>query len=306
MKLSEAIELFIDRPEIRPASRKTYGNDLNHLKGFIGAERPLADILPLDLLRYSNYLNKDENIQSPFTFNKHVKSLRTFFNWCVKAHIIETSPAAVLRRKKLNESVPKSKAMPDSKLIRLLEYVAETPRGWNPREEALVRFLADTGCRISGAASLTEENIDLKERSAKLYEKGKVDPHIVRFGIECAQAIAAWLLKRKATKGSFVFSTEGQRMSNSDLGNYFRRLCIRSGIGSWGPHSLRHRMGHKAIEKFPVSIVAKMLGDTVDVVIKHYLPQDDEAVQKAMLDMTTDHLVQEQTEVIELPKKRTL
>jgi hypothetical protein len=42
------------------------------------------------------------------------------------------------------------------------------------------------------------------------------------------------------------------------------------------------------------------------VVIKHYLPQDDEAVQKAMLDMTTDHLVQEQTEVIELPKKRTL
>jgi site-specific recombinase XerD len=305
MKLSEAVELFINRPEIRPASKKTYGNDLNHMKGFIGADRPLDEILPVDLLRYSNYLNKKEDIRSPFTFNKHVKSLRTFFNWCVKAQIIEKSPAAVLRRKKLNESVPKSKAMPDSKLLKLLEYVRETPRGWNPREEALIRFLADTGCRISGVASLTEENIDLKDRSAKLYEKGKVEPHVVRFGAECARAISAWLLMRKADKGKHVFSLDGHKMSNTNLGNYFRRLCVRAGIGSWGPHSLRHRMGHKAIEKYPVSIVAKILGDTVDVVIKHYLPHDDEAVQKAMLDMTTDHLVQKDTELVDLQKKRT-
>jgi site-specific recombinase XerD len=305
MKLQEAIDLFVERPEIRADTRKTYSQDLRHMAGFIGDERPLIEILPVDLLRYANHLNKKTAIKSPFTFNKHVKSLRTFFNWCVKASIIEKSPASVLRRKKLNESVPKSKAMPDNKLVKLLEYVRETPRGWQPREEALVRFLADTGCRISGLASLTEENIDLKERKASLYEKGKVEPHVVRFGRECAHALGSWLLQRKADKGRYVFSTDGHEMSSDNLGQYFRRLTERAGIGSWGPHSLRHRMGHKAIAKYPVSIVAKILGDTVDIVIKHYLPQDDEAVQKAMLDMTTDHLIQTDSELLDYLKKRT-
>lgn len=291
MNLNEAIELFIDRPEIRPATRLTYKKDLQHMAGFLGEKRPISEVLPTDILRYGNFLNKSETIQSAHTFNKKVKSMRTFFNWCVTAQIIEKSPAAILKRKPVNHAVPKSKAMPDKHLMRLLEYVAQTPRGWHPREEALIRFLADTGCRISGAASLKEDELDLKNRSAKLYEKGKVEPHTVRFGRECAHAISSWLLQRKADKGRYVFSEDGHRMTNDSLGQYFTRLCQRAKIGTWGPHSLRHRMGHKAIEKYPVSIVAKMLGDTVDVVIKHYLPQDDETVQKAMLDMTTDHLL---------------
>lgn len=291
MKLNEAIDLFIDRPEIRPATRKTYQKDLQHMAGFLGEQRPILEIIPTDILRYGAHLNKSETIQSAFTYNKHVKSMRTFFNWCIKAQIIEKSPAAILKRKPVSEAVPKSKAMPDRKLTRLLEYVSTTPRGWHPREEALIRFLADTGCRIGGAASLTEDLIDLKERSAKLYEKGKTEPHTVRFGRECAHAISSWLIQRKSTEGRYVFSEDGHQMTNDSLGQYFTRLCDRAGIGRWGPHSLRHRMGHKAIEKYPVSIVAKMLGDTVDVVIKHYLPQDDESVQKAMLDMTTDHLL---------------
>lgn len=296
MQLNEAIELFIDRPEIRPATRRTYLHDLRAMAAFLGTARPVSEIIPTDLMRYGNHLNKQPGIRSPFTYNKHVKSMRAFFNWCVRADLIEKSPATILKRKKANESVPKSKAMPDLKLIRLLEYVAATPRGWDPREEAFVRFLADTGCRISGAANLTEDHLDLRERKALLYEKGKTDPHTVRFGRECAYALTTWLLQRKAANGRYVFSVNGQRMTNRSLGQYFRRLCERAGIGSWGPHSLRHRMGHKAIEKHPVSIVAKILNDTPEIVIKHYLPQHDEAVQKAMLDMTTDYLIRHDIE----------
>lgn len=296
MQLDEAIELFIDRPEIRPATRRTYLHDLRAMAAFIGHARPVAEIIPVDIMRYGNHLNKQPGIASPFTYNKHVKSMRAFFNWCTRAELIDKSPALILKRKKANESVPKSKAMPDHKLIRLLEYVAASPRGWEPREEALVRFLADTGCRISGAASLTEDHLDLRERSARLYEKGKTEPHTVRFGRECGYALNTWLLQRKALHGRYVFSVDGHRLTNRSLGQYFRRLCERAGIGAWGPHSLRHRMGHKAIEKHPVSIVAKILNDTPEIVIKHYLPQHDEAVQKAMLDMTTDYLIQHNIE----------
>lgn len=300
MQLSEAIELFIDRPEISAATRRTYQYDLRQMVHYVG-DKPMSEIIPADILRYGNFTNKRKGVQSSFTYNKHVKTMRTFFNWCIKAQIIERSPAAVLSRKKIDERVPKSKAMPDRKLVTLLEYVAETPRGWNPREEALVRFLADTGCRISGIANLRVKDLKLDERKAVLYEKGRVEARGVRFGRECSHALSAWLLMREPLAGQYVFSTDGHRMTNEALGQYFRRLCQRAGIGSWGPHSLRHRFGHKAIQKHPVSIVAKMLGDSVEVTMKHYLPQDEEYVEKAMLEMTTDYLIQH--DIVDLLKE---
>lgn len=302
MKLADAIVLFIDRPEIAPATRKSYYYDLNNMQDYLGTARAVSDIIPADMLRYTQALNQKEDIQSNHTYNKHITSISAFFNFCVEAQLIDKSPAAILSRKRVSERADESKAMPDNKLAKLLEYVRQTPRDWNPREEALVRFLADTGVRIRSAATLTEDRLNLKEHSARVIMKNMNDLHTVRFGRECSHALSAWLLMRNASSGVYVFSTDGHQMGNDHLGQFFRRLCQRSGIGSWGPHSLRHRFGHKAAEKYPASIAAKMLGDTIEVFLKHYAPQDDDYVQRAMLEMTTDHLVN--NEIIALDMRR--
>lgn len=303
MNLADAIAIFINRPEIAPATRKSYYYDLNNMRDYLGPARAVSDIIPADLLRYTQALNQSEDIQSNHTYNKHITSISAFFNFCVEAQLIDKSPAVILSRKRVSERIPKSKAMPDNKLAKLLEYVQQSPRGWNPREEAIVRFLADTGVRIRSAATLTEDRLDNATRSAKVIMKNMDDLHTVRFGRECSRALSAWLLMRGADNGHYVFSTDGHQMGNDHLGQYFRRLGQRAGIGSWGPHSLRHRFGHKAAEKFPASIAAKMLGDTVEVFLKHYAPQDEEYIQRAMLEMTTDHLVE--TEVLTLKFKES-
>ena len=293
MKLIDAVDLFTNRPEIASATQRTYLYDLKTMCSHLGPARLVTDIIPADLLRYAHSLSESETITSNHTYNKHVTSIKAFFKFCADARIIPENPAKVLKKKRVSRRVPKSKAMPDSKLVKLLEYVKETPRGWSPREESLVRFLADTGVRIGSAAALTEspDHLNLKERWAAVEMKNMVDLHVVRFGRECSHALSAWLLARNATEGNYVFSTDGHRMTNDSLGQYFTRLGKRAGIGTWGPHSLRHRFGHNAAKKFPPSIGAKMLGDTVEVYIAHYAQYDDETILKSMAEMTTDHLL---------------
>ncbi|MGJ3241129.1 MAG: tyrosine-type recombinase/integrase [Anaerolineae bacterium] len=291
MNLHEAVDLFISRPDIKPATSRSYRYDLHAMSEFIGPSKPLSSVIPADVMRYFVHLNQSDSIQSDHTYNKHVTSARAFFKFCVDMQLLDASPAKTIKKKKVSYAVDLSKAMPDHKLRRLLEYVSESPRGWHPREEALVRFIADTGSRIGGARSLTWSQVDLSNRTAITYEKGKLEPHAKSFGRECARALGAWKLKQDAVSGQYVFSTDGRMMSDGNLAQYFRRLCQRAGIGSWGPHSLRHRFGHRAIEQFPVSVVAAMLGDTVEVTIASYLPKDKAAVEQAMRQMTTDQIL---------------
>lgn len=259
MLLHEAVELFVSRPNIAPATKRTYLYDLDAMMDFIGKTKPVTSIIPADVLRYFVYINNKESIASDHTYNKHLTSARAFYRFCEDMELISANPIKTLKKKKVSHAVDKSKAMPDLKLKRLLDYVAESPRGWNPREESIVRFLADTGCRIGGARSLKWESIDISERTATTFEKGKLEPHAKSFGRECARVLTAWQVRQDTTRGQYVFSSDGRMMTEGSLGQYFRRLSERAGIGSWGPHSLRHRFGHKAIEKFPVSVVAGML-----------------------------------------------
>lgn len=295
--LSEATEMLCLRPHLRPATRRTYRYDLDHFADHVGKEMKVVDITHFDILRYSKTIlpeNPDNGIRSDATYNKHVTSLNTLFNFLVEIGEIDKSPTTVLKRRNVDEHVPEEKAMPTIKLTRLIDYTSETARGWKPREEALVRLLADTGIRISGIANLEEKHLDLNARLAVIYQKGKVRPHTVPFGIKCGQALSAWLLKRKATEGQFVFSRSGKRIHNENQSQFFRRLCMKAGIGSWGPHSLRHRYALEALKKgFDVATVARMLDDTVEVVLKHYVRHSEAHVEQAMRAMSTDYMIEE-------------
>lgn len=291
MQLSEAVDLFISRPELKPATKRSYHYDLKAISDFIGRSKPIKEILPTDVLRYFIHLDGRETVTSKHTYNKHITSARAFFKFCESLQLIDKAPTSVIKKKKVSHLVDKSKAMPDVKLIRLLDYVRETPRGWKPREEALVRFLADTGARVGGARTLTWEHVDFDLRTATTFEKGKLEPHTKIFGRECKRALIAWKLEQESTKGQYVFSSDGRLMKQNNLGQYFERLCKRAGIGTWGPHSLRHRYAHEAIKKFDVSKVAGMIGDTVEVTMAHYLPRDKKSIEDAMRMMSSDHIM---------------
>jgi integrase/recombinase XerD len=278
-----AVESFL--AGYRKTTATTYAQDLRPMVAWLGPERPLQIVEngervdyfePPDLVEYVNLaLVQRDPPYAPATIEKHKKTLRTFWNWCAKHGYVNQSPFAV-PSKKLARGVDPDKIMPDAKLDTLLTYAR-----WEPRRYALVTFLADTGCRRGGAAGLTIDRLDLGKRRATVEEKGEVS-YTVYFGDVTARALRDWLSRRGAV-GSTVFSRDGEPMTASALAQYFRRSCIAAGIGSWGPHSLRHRKGDQ-LQRSGVDprTAARVLGHTnYMTTLDYYYHEDDERVEAA-------------------------
>jgi integrase/recombinase XerC len=273
MHLSQAIELFLG--EQTASTARSYFYVLRAMQNYVGPARPLAAVDPALLLAYSQVVRERPTITSPVSINKHIKTIRTFFNWCVKTGLIDQSPAAGLRCVRQPQSVPRAKAMPDEHYRQLVDYAQR-----RPRYLALVLFLGDTGCRIGGAAGLRWSEINFAERRAIVTEKGG-EPRPVWFGRECAYALSRWRLEHTLRDGDYVFQRHGRRMLNDSLGQLFEKLCRRAGIGAYGPHSLRHRKGHQFADAHVApSLAAVALGHGSPVTtLTYYYPQDWDRVR---------------------------
>ncbi len=279
--LHKAVQLFLNEYLTRPATRKSYFYDLDSMLRFIGPDKRIDQIQPIHILEYTQELLRrlraGEGIRSPVTYNKHVKSLRAFFNWCVKIKLISESPAAHVRRERVRRGVNPERVMPEAHYQQLLEYAR-----WDARAHALVLWLGDTGARIGGAAGLRWEDVDLERGASVTVQKGK-SPQTVYFGSDCRIALRRWFDKQQRRHGTYVFSRDGRRMTNDSLGQYFTRLCQRAEIGTFGPHSLRHRLGFRAVQdNVPMPILAAILGDSVQVTIENYAHFDERGVQEAV------------------------
>jgi integrase len=235
MNLEHAIKLFLG--QYKPTTRRANQYPLGYMSDYIGHARPITAIKPADLIEYTNTLY--ERNYSPHTCYKHIKIIKTFFNWLVKIGELDASPAAKVRQANVRTYVTPDKAMTDDEYHRVLEYIR-----YNPRNHAIFLFLGDTGCRAGGAAGLKVDDIDLDNLSAIVTEKKDKTRH-VWFGDACARALRVWLIRRPSNAGSYIFSRDHKQLSAAAISQIIRRACITVGVRSLGAHSMRHRKGHQ-------------------------------------------------------------
>lgn len=279
MELRKAVELFLN--EQKATTRQSYLYVLRAMQDWLGPAREVSDLKPDQLLEYSHHL-KSKNY-APASYRKHIKTMKTLFNWLVKVEILTASPARVLKVPKLGMYVSRDKAMTDDEYAALLDYFK-----WKPRDYALFIFLGDTGCRIGGAAGLKVDDLDINNRRAKVTEKGdKTRP--VFFGDECARALARWLLARPKKAGVYVFSRTKNAIKPNNISLMIRRACKQVGIRTLSGHSLRHRKGHQFADKrIAVTVAATALGHSDPLItLQHYYPADYFSAEQAIHELST-------------------
>lgn len=285
MHLSDAISLFLG--EYKPTTRKTYAASLTIMQGYLGPARPLADIQPAHVIEFFQKVIYSRDL-APATIQKHTKTVKTFFNWCVRIDLLVKSPALAIRGKKLPRNISRDKAMSDAELSAIIEAV----RWDKPRDFALILFLADTGCRRGGVAGLQLKDIDWGKLRAVVTEKGEKS-RLVAFSPLCALALQRWLANRQAhykIHGTYVFSTDGSPMKAENVSLIIRRAAAAAGVRVLSSHSLRHRKGHQlADSRIAPSIAATLLGHSdVTITLRHYYPADWESAEKAARELMTD------------------
>lgn len=279
MNLGKAVNLFLG--DYKPSTRESYKHALLMLVDYLGEDHPVERIRPASLLEFHH----DRLVPRGYadaTLRKHIKTVKTFFNWLVRMDEIDKTPAHIIKAKRLPMYVSRDKAMTDDELAVLLDYLR-----FKPRDYALVLFLADTGCRIGGAANCKVEDLDLTRRTGRVTEKGEIT-RPVRYGVLCAVAIERWLAVRK-NKGEYVFSRGYKPMKADNISLMLRRACKVVGIRTLSGHSLRHRKGHQLADaRVAPSIAATALGHSdPTITLMHYYPADWASAERALDELVT-------------------
>lgn len=302
MKLKDAISVFLSTYR-NSKTRLTYEYSLYKMADYIG-NRPVMDITPLDCVGYVGSLISHTTAKnkplSPHSINKEIKTCRAFFNWLVRMETIPKSPFSGIRYQPAPPYDTHEKSMPDEDLQKLLERVK-----FMPRENALIRFLADTGCRARGVGELTLDRLDISNRIAWVVEKGD-KPRPVIFGDEAAAALTRWLQKRGTLKSQLVFqSTDSRSFSAEAVGAMVRRCCILAGITPRQSHSLRHRKGEQIMETYADPAKgAKALGNSVKTFLASYASRNIEDALEMMRNLVIESEKPAPPNVIHLPSKK--
>ena len=296
MKLQETVSVWLSQ-QIE-TTRNSYFYPMRDHVSLVGAELPLTAVTPVHIASYSEVIRQRDYTLK--TIEKHFKTVKTFWNWCLKMDLIEKSPARVLKLPKVPGNIGREKAMPDNDLALFLDYLRRQTQTTDPEEytvalrnHALFRFLADTGARAGGAASLQLPDLHINELYAFVTEKGN-KRRKVAFSQECAHALTLWILRRPHTpnfQNVFISLNEAPSpMTANYIGQVMRRLTkhVEKDLGyemkNKNPHSLRHRLGHKMWDaRIAPSLIAAALGhEDIETAIRHYAPNDWESAADAI------------------------
>ena len=221
-RVEELLETFIGQRLYRNRS----GPELRRELGAAWKGKSIHEIGKRDVV---DLVGAIEQRGAPVAANKVLKSIKTFFSWCVGRAVIDQSPADGVPLPA--KEVARDRVLKDDELAKVIRAAREIGDPYG----AIVEFLALTGQRREEVAQLRWEELDLGQRiwilprSRAKNDKG----HIVHLS---EQALA--VLNRLDRKGPYVFSLFGTK-SFSNFSTAKRRLDQLSGVTGWRLHDLR-------------------------------------------------------------------
>jgi integrase len=217
---------------------------------------------------------------SPRTAGKHIERLKRFFSWCVENGWIQDSPAKPLKSPKAGETdvIPFSEEEVE-KILKACEAYGGSNR---ERLIILTKLMLATGLAIGDASMLS------KTRVPKNGSGWYVELRRAKTGTAVSCPIPNELGKAfHALQGETPFWTGKSDLHHltANWRKIYTRIFKTAKIDGH-PHQFRHTVAKRLlISGLPVSHVATLLGNTENIVRKHYskwIPERQQAFEAAV------------------------
>jgi site-specific recombinase XerD len=179
----------------------------------------------------------------PGTVRTRYKGLRRFCRWLLAEREIDVDPMGGMDvPTAVDKPVP---ILNDAELAALLK-ACQGKTLVDRRDEAVVRFLLDTGCRVSEVCGITLEDLDLDREMATVTGKGrKTRP--VYFGARTARALDRYLRERRSHRYAHspaLFLSQRGPLSSDGVRDLLTRRADLAGVKGLNPHRFRHTFAH--------------------------------------------------------------
>jgi site-specific recombinase XerD len=241
-------ELSLKAENRQPKTIRIYTDTLRRFIGVVG-DKAIGEVSRSDLRRYLTHRQEKLNPKtgkalSAHTVNQDFRNLRTFLRWCRSEGYLETTPTDSMKAPSLPSDLPK--ALTPEQIAQLL---AATKTTLHPeRDELIVRFLLDTGVRLSELSNLDVEDVDLVQGIALVRQgKGRKD-RFVPLGSKLRLQLYRYLRDhRQAAPGeeALILSKGGTRLTPRGIQTMVIRLgdswackCRHTGLDTrWAPNT---------------------------------------------------------------------
>lgn len=182
MLLQEAIDEFILYIEIeKNYSENTvssYSMDLQMFHDFLVARDRSLRLNAIKKSLVRRFIQEKVKIDQlkPRSLHRKISSLKSFTKYCKQENLLEDDFMIGIERPKIDDKLPVYMTL--SELRKLFVYLDHATGRFALRNNLMFKLLATSGMRRSELASLIWEQIDLDNRTVKIYGKGKKE-HLV-------------------------------------------------------------------------------------------------------------------------------
>jgi integrase len=223
---------------------------------------------------------------APVAANKALKSIKTFFRWCVGRAVLDRSPADGVPLPA--KQVTRDRVLSDAELAQI---ILAARRIGGPYGD-IVELLALTGQRREEVARCTWDEIDVKARTWKL--SSDRTKNAKSHEVHLSDQVMA-ILNRANKQGELVFSRSGN-IPFQDFSVAKREIDLLSGVTGWRLHDLRRTcvsgMARLGIAPHVADKILNHQGGTISGVAAVYQRHEFLAERKEALEKWAAHVRQ--------------
>ena len=257
------LEYCLNKKKITYNTYKSYENDLRKFKDFMFSIdiRSVQDITKTKLNAY--LLSLERKNYSVATISRNITSLKSYFHYLEKEHLIYKNPAEELILPKMEKKLPE--VLSEEEVDMLLSMPdAESLKGM--RDAAILELLYATGIKVSELVLLNVEDVNLKLNFVRCGEEEK--ERVIPFGSMARTALLNYLHKAREIMADnedntrLFLNCRGGSLSRQGVWKMLKEYAHKAGIEKEiTPHTLRHTFAAHLIENgADFKSVQEMLG----------------------------------------------
>lgn len=244
--MDELIDDFVEYLRVqRNYSDNTETNyliDLEEYKEYLHTHRiDYLNITYHQISQYTKYLKEEKKLK-PSSINRHLSSLRSFYNFLIKEEHIKVNPFKLVTGPKKTLRLPNY--MKYSEFETMINSIEEDDLGI--RNKALLELLLATGARIGELINIKVKDIDFSNREIKVLGKGNKE-RICYFNEHAKNSLKAYLntsrnnlLKHKTNEFLFI-NHIGTKLTDRGVRTIIDSIIQKSSLNTKvTPHTFRH------------------------------------------------------------------
>ena len=238
---------------------KSYQRDINQFKNYCLNQQlqNWKSVKPTDIR--DHIANRHRNGISSKSLQRELSAIRSFYNYLLKKHLLDSNPASHIRAPKQERKLPKT--LDVDQVFGILETTPDS--SLEIRDLAMFELFYSSGLRLSELANLNLNDIDSNEGFLRVrFGKGGKQRDLP-VGSKAIAAIKKWLNYRPETLDEALFtSNKGLRLGQRSIQLRLDRWCKKIGLPEHvHPHMLRHSFASHLLESSQdIRAIQELLG----------------------------------------------